>query len=297
MAASALSCEVAAVRAGDGRTLLHDPTGRFDADDAREALAALAARHPGGPALHQDTREAGLPAPFDHPGGVRAHYLLPLPAPVGGFLLLLHTDVAPRGFTRLCARLGETLVVAAGTLLGAAHQREQLTAQVRRDALTGLGSRTAWECALVTAQAAVDAGAGFAVVTLDVDNLKAVNDLHGHAAGDELLVSVAARLDRALAPGELAVRLGGDEFAVLVPDADADHAERRRHALHAAAERTCVAGVRALVSAGSAACGPGGHLADTVRQADQAMYETKRRRRADRAVEAARLRAVPVDPA
>ncbi len=60
---------------------------------------------------------------------------------------------------------------------------------------------------------------------LDLDDFKAINDEHGHAAGDKVLVAVADRIAAAVRPGDLAARLGGDEFAVLLEDVDDAHGE------------------------------------------------------------------------
>ncbi|MFC7052438.1 putative bifunctional diguanylate cyclase/phosphodiesterase [Hansschlegelia quercus] len=88
----------------------------------------------------------------------------------------------------------------------------------RRDSLTGLANRRGFSEALQCLCG--DPGAHFALVLVDVDNFKPVNDQHGHGAGDVLLCTVAERLS-ALTPAKgLAARLGGDEFAVLVPDCE-----------------------------------------------------------------------------
>ena len=90
------------------------------------------------------------------------------------------------------------------------------------DPLTGLVDRTGFNDALerqVAARTGVvsaDQEAGFAVLLIDLDRFKAVNDTMGHAAGDSLLVSVAKRLRRAVRGADVVARLGGDEFAVLL---------------------------------------------------------------------------------
>jgi len=91
---------------------------------------------------------------------------------------------------------------------------ERLRHQAYHDPLTGLANRTLLTERLATARAGGVPGA--ALLLTDLDSFKAVNDTLGHLAGDELLVEVAARLSRRLAPADLLVRLGGDEFAILL---------------------------------------------------------------------------------
>ena len=101
------------------------------------------------------------------------------------------------------------------------------------DPLTGLWNRRYALAHLARIAGAARAeGGDFAVMVLDIDRFKAVNDLHGHAAGDAVLQSVAARLQRALRPADLLARIGGEEFLVALPDATAETAR-------ALAERLC----------------------------------------------------------
>jgi len=103
--------------------------------------------------------------------------------------------------------------------------QNDLTAQLRRrafvDRLTGLPNR---DWLLQEAPPLLTRGEPLAVLLLDVDRFKDVNDALGHDVGDELLRQVARRLDAARAPGEWAMRLGGDEFAVLLTGARAGSA-------------------------------------------------------------------------
>ena len=86
------------------------------------------------------------------------------------------------------------------------------------DALTGLPNRVAFRQRAEAVLKAADRTGGFgAVVLVDLNRFKEVNDTLGHHAGDELLRVVSARLSAALAPGDLLARLGGDEFALLLP--------------------------------------------------------------------------------
>jgi len=150
-----------------------------------------------------------------------------------------------------------------------------LRAQATTDALTGLGNRRALEDAL----AAVDAGHPAALVVVDLDRFKAVNDELGHAAGDALLVELAARLRHEADDDDVVVRTGGDEFALLVPGGDASAARDRATRVVAAARRPVhVVGreVRVGASAGVAAAPVHARSASELQEAaDRAMYAAK----------------------
>ncbi|HWH29398.1 MAG TPA: GGDEF domain-containing protein [Mycobacteriales bacterium] len=121
------------------------------------------------------------------------------------------------------------------------------------------------------------------VVLLDLDAFKAVNDTHGHAAGDELLQEVACRLVALVRPTDVVGRLGGDEFVLVVRDADAEAltslVTRVEQAL-ALPYRLSTGRVQLTASCGFAlAVGPTS-TGDVLRAADAAMYERKRAHRA-----------------
>ncbi len=116
-------------------------------------------------------------------------------------------------------------------------ERKRLEARLEHDAthdrLTGLGSRSLLveELTAILARAR-RSGSGVALLFIDLDGFKRVNDMLGHAAGDELLIQVGKRLRHALRGGDLCVRLGGDEFVVCCPELDdgnADPAHTRTH--------------------------------------------------------------------
>ena len=127
-------------------------------------------------------------------------------------------------------------------------------------------------------------GTSTAVLYLDLDRFKTVNDTWGHSAGDELLTEFSHRLAGAIRAQDLAARLGGDEFAVLVRDADADTAVAVARRMLKAIDGTYVLGcgdVACHVSVGIAVGAAGTtNGEDLIRNADIAMYSVKRSERA-----------------
>ncbi len=156
--------------------------------------------------------------------------------------------------------------------------KEQLRHQAYHDALTGLANRVNL---LEAIKHELEHGAGStAVLYLDLDRFKTVNDTWGHSAGDELLTEFARRLSDAIRVQDLAARLGGDEFAVLVRDADAEAAVAATRRMLDALDGTytLVGGdVSCHVSVGIAVGTNGATSAeDLLRNADIAMYSVKR---------------------
>jgi diguanylate cyclase (GGDEF)-like protein len=157
---------------------------------------------------------------------------------------------------------------------------QQLRHQALHDSLTGLANRRLLRDRVAQALSRVSRHGGqVAVLFIDLDGFKAVNDRLGHAAGDALLVAVAGRLLTGRRASDTVARLGGDEFAVLVEDVDADGAtvvaERVVASLR---EPFVVAGQQVTVSASvGTALGPrASDLADDLlRDADMAMYMAK----------------------
>jgi diguanylate cyclase (GGDEF)-like protein/PAS domain S-box-containing protein len=162
---------------------------------------------------------------------------------------------------------------------------EQLRYQAFHDSLTSLPNRALFEDRLRRALVRLRRAGGLAAVMfVDLDDFKTVNDGLGHAAGDELLQVTARRLQDALRAHDTAARLGGDEFAVLLEDlADEDEAlevaERVRRALEPA---LTVAGQQVAPSAsiGVAWPGPQDTAEELLRNADVAMYAAKERGKA-----------------
>jgi diguanylate cyclase (GGDEF)-like protein len=172
--------------------------------------------------------------------------------------------------------------VAAGLL-----QRFDLESELQtlafHDPLTGLANRTALERRL-SARDARRSKAAWSVLTVDLVNLKPVNDSFGHAAGDEVVRVVARRIEDAVPAGTEVARMGGDEFAVLVDGPQATALAVGRAVLAALEPPIPVAGHHVVVSAGVGVAHHPTHGtvgAELVRRADIAMMHAKNRRGAD----------------
>jgi two-component system cell cycle response regulator len=155
----------------------------------------------------------------------------------------------------------------------------QLTAAARTDPLTGLSNRRHQQATL----AASGAAAALAVVLIDLDAFKAVNDTYGHAVGDEVLVAVAQRLSAGVRSTDTLSRWGGEEFCLTMADCTeataVASAERLLHRLSATPIPTSAGPLRITASIGVAAAqeSPFDRL---LNQADLALYHAKRSGRA-----------------
>lgn len=175
--------------------------------------------------------------------------------------------------------ISSTLAQAAPVLSGL---RTLALAQARAmtDALTGLPNRWALQDALkrMLAQAR-RSGDPLALILLDLDHFKQLNDQHGHEAGDQALAAVGHALTSCLRSSDLAARSGGEEFTVLAPDTPLEGALQLAEQLRAAIARIelPIPGVRLTASFGVAVLGIHASDADTLaRVADRALYAAKR---------------------
>ncbi|MGY1728074.1 diguanylate cyclase domain-containing protein [Geodermatophilus sp. SYSU D01062] len=177
-------------------------------------------------------------------------------------------------------RLQETVDRLTAVATKADGWRQALLRSARQDPLTGLANRSHL---LDTGRAALAVGG--AVLFVDVDRFKEVNDRGGHAVGDQLLVRLADRLRRHLErelPGAVVGRLGGDEFVAVLPGVDAATAEAIGHGLAAVLVDEVEVGrrtVRVSASIGLAMAAPGTTLDEVLSLADRAMYGAKERGR------------------
>ena len=161
--------------------------------------------------------------------------------------------------------------------------RRRMQRLAQRDALTGLLNRRGFNVALRRARALAERqGHGVGYLLLDVDHFKQINDEHGHAAGDRILKTLAARLRSCLRSADLICRFGGDEFVVALPDADAATtqlaAQRILEVVRHAEYRQGGKPVSVTVSIGAACETPGSLLTpeQVMKQTDRALYCAKR---------------------
>lgn len=158
------------------------------------------------------------------------------------------------------------------------HANIQLLREARQDALSGLMNRRGLE----DIEQRVDAGeydrvGRYAVLALDVDHFKRINDEHGHAVGDEVIRALGAILRACVRGDDLAFRLGGEEFGVFMPGAELDAAERVAERIRA----KCAAGEQLpfpIRLSGGIAVGRFAEdaLGEAFERADRALYQAKR---------------------
>ena len=165
---------------------------------------------------------------------------------------------------------------------GILNENRILERQATRDPLTGLGNRAMFERELAgTMGKADDKEASFAVIYVDVNRFKQVNDTHGHDAGDVMLIVIAARLRMTLRPGDMAFRLGGDEFAlILAPGITREEEERLSARIRESMKQPIMlpsgASIESSLSIGSAYYPQDGvDPRALLRHADAAMYAQK----------------------
>lgn len=165
-----------------------------------------------------------------------------------------------------------------------AAEREVLSLALQ-DPLTGLPNRRQFDAAMKSAMTTVPASPeAHAVILLDLNGFKKINDVHGHPVGDQVLIHVGARLLRAVREGDLVARLGGDEFAILARNvAGAEGAASLSlRIIEGLTPPVAVAGVRHAVGAAiGVALSPhdGQDAGELLRKADVALYRAKAERK------------------
>jgi diguanylate cyclase len=180
------------------------------------------------------------------------------------------------------ARLSDAMRQLGESLLERNSLMELLRRQALYDSLTSLPNRSLFTERLTASYASRSAEKRLAVLLVDLDDFKAVNDSYGHVAGDALLVAVGQRLSASIRDGDTAARFGGDEFVIALPACtDPDTPSRVARRILAALAEPFDIGGRSLstrASIGVAIAGADdGTADDLVRNADVAMYVAKSR--------------------
>jgi diguanylate cyclase (GGDEF)-like protein len=274
------------VSADLSRELASSLIGRF----ARDSPVWRRAEEVGGPVLVDDADSTAVRSGgFVRTMKLRCYIAMPLMSADGPVGMAMCGDVSgTRAWTDRDRELARELALAGALIIDSARLRQaehahvaQLTYRAFHDSLTGLGNRAFFlDQTALAVGTALKTGRHLALLFLDLDGFKGINDTMGHQAGDLLLQQVAHRLTQAVRDVDTPTRLGGDEFAVVLADADQDLAvgvaDRIQRELRQPFD---LDGTDRLVdvSIGIALCPE--HARDVtglLQCADKAMYESKR---------------------
>jgi diguanylate cyclase (GGDEF)-like protein len=188
--------------------------------------------------------------------------------------------------------LGTTIGETLGLHLFNLSLREELSRESTRDPLTGVLNRRGLIAALNEHLDARAAGRNLAVLLLDVDHFKRVNDTHGHDVGDAVLTALARVVDSRIRDRDLLARWGGEEFIVVLPDTDLSTALLRAEQIRRSIARLKIDYEQTQLKDVTASIGVAArpqharHWDDLVNIADKALYEAKQRGR-NRVIEGA----------
>lgn len=196
--------------------------------------------------------------------------------------LIFVLTVMGLGFSTLITRMREQQAELEARVLERTAELERANAELGRlahlDSLSGVGNRRLFDEKLAEVARDARRRGPHSLVLADIDHFKAVNDAHGHGAGDEVIQAFGRILRESARGRDVVARYGGEEFAVLLPQTDLAHAllfaERVRETVAAHAELPH--GVRVTASFGVAELGDGGDAAHLVAAADGALYRAKK---------------------
>ena len=251
---------------------------------ALQSLCALASANAGAHIV-DNTRHAQHPLPLTKPLDERigAYLHLPLIAPdhvqLGALCAFAPTAISQPSdeHLRLLTQTARTLSSAwrfEQQRLAATHEAARLREESETDVLTGLPNRRAWNRHLAHEEARCRRyGDQAAVIMVDLDGLKAINDQQGHPTGDRVINRAAIAIAQAIRNCDICARVGGDEFAVLLTRADENIADSVKRRIAANLKRQ-----RIEASIGYARRDRQDTLQSTIEAADGAMYQTKRQR-------------------
>ena len=278
-----------------GRQLDHTVTGRVQLLSGGKAIGSIVAQLPLDPATLRDVSASAakdVRLAFVGPGsGARATpagrgLTLPLASRIGVRAYVpghieshrknaAYLRVAEAGLLALAALMLLTLLLAR-PLLRAFRWTEEQASEARVDSLTGLANRRALEEVLA---AEISRAQRFthelAVVLLDLDRFKEINDSFGHAAGDVMLRAVSRLLTGLARQGDTVARWGGEEFVVVLPETDLAGAQRFAERLRRTIETQAVGDMKTSASCGVATMLPEDNVEELLGAADQALYQAK----------------------
>jgi diguanylate cyclase (GGDEF)-like protein len=226
--------------------------------------------------------EAPDQAPKHTPGFIRSSVLECVAALDHLHSTLLHELARCQQLKREVLNAQSALIQARSELVGTRAGERRARHLAMHDGLTALPNRMHFHERIEKALNGSDPQRpALALLYLDLDGFKAINDTHGHEAGDEMLKIIAARLTRAVRGGDLVSRLGGDEFACLVAGSiGRQHLERLATKVFDAVSAPMKIGRHELAvrpSIGIAICPADGETAEALlKNADAAMYHAKR---------------------
>lgn len=204
-----------------------------------------------------------------------AAYILPVVCP-----LLIDLPFAFHNFwQREKLKLAHQELSHAHAQLAAAHRR--LSEKASRDEMTGMLNRENFFAALDGSRRKSDRGA---LLIIDADHFKRINDNFGHLTGDQALLQIASAISRGVRSGDVLGRIGGEEFGAFLVGASQDEAKLVAERIRSEVERLCFQPdekrqVPLTVSIGGTTCPPEANVSDLMRAADERLYEAKRRGR------------------
>jgi diguanylate cyclase (GGDEF)-like protein len=274
-----------------GRRLPAAASSRVDLVSAGKTIGSIVTQLPAdaatlkllAPATSRDVRLAfagpgavpagrGVTLPFAKGVGIRAY----VPSRIESHRKnAAYTRVAEAGLLALAALMLLTLILAR-PLLRAFRWTEQQASEARIDSLTGLSNRRALEEILAAEISRAHRFAhSLAVVLLDLDRFKEINDSFGHAAGDVMLRAVSRLLISLARQGDTVARWGGEEFVVVLPETDLAGASQFAERLRRTIEAHSVGDMQTSSSCGVATMLPEDSVETLLRAADQALYQAK----------------------